>query len=90
MKVLTGAGLAFGFLSLVQAHAEPVVDRLISKRYEETLEKRHGGFSNGGNRFNAGKGPNGKPRNRDNFEISFYHINDVHAYVVLVAFLRFK
>jgi hypothetical protein len=63
---------------LNSAAAEPVqVDRLVSRHY--ALEKRDSGFSNGGNSKNAGKGADGKLRNKLNYEISFYHINDVHA-----------
>ncbi|KAH9483489.1 5'-nucleotidase [Psilocybe cubensis] len=79
MMLLTGAALVIGALSFAHvASAEPTVDRLVSKRY---LEKRGSGFANGGNRFNSGKGPNGKPVNKANYELSFYHLNDVHAHL---------
>jgi 5'-nucleotidase len=86
MKFLTGIALALEALSLVGcAAAEPeiVVDRLVSRRNPplSQLEKRGKGFGNGGNQGNTGKWSNGKLKNRKNYEISFYHINDVHACV---------
>ncbi|KAF8253789.1 Metallo-dependent phosphatase, partial [Wilcoxina mikolae CBS 423.85] len=83
---LTGIALALEALSLVGcAAAEPeiVVDRLVSRRNPplSQLEKRGKGFGNGGNQGNTGKWSNGKLKNRKNYEISFYHINDVHAHL---------
>ncbi|PPQ92091.1 hypothetical protein CVT25_008272 [Psilocybe cyanescens] len=79
MKFTPGATLALGAFCLTRlAGAEPTVDRLVSRRY---LDKRDSGFANGGNRFNGGKGPNGKPNNKANYELSFYHMNDVHAHL---------
>lgn len=49
------------------------VDRLVSRRHEKQL--RDVGFANGGNSHRGG----GILEDRQNFELSFYHINDVHA-----------
>ncbi len=71
--------LALGAASLLDtvfADASVAVDRLVSKRH---LTKRDAGFANGGNSHNSGKGVNGKPRNSANYELSFYHVNDVHS-----------
>jgi len=83
-----------GFLSLVPLFslvaAEPQhykVDRLVSRHYQEhRLDRRDAGFANGGSAANAGKGKNGKLRNIFNHELSFYHINDVHACVSAFSF----
>ena len=82
MKFFTLAGFALGAVStlldgvLAEPRPQPKVDRLISKRH---LEKRGVGFANGGDHSHGGKGPGGKPRSKDNYELSLYHINDVHA-----------
>jgi 5'-nucleotidase len=81
MKFFTGITLALEVLLFVgDVVAEPgiVVDRLVSRK-NPPLEKRGKGFGNGGNNRNAGKWNNGKLKNQKNYEISFYHINDVHA-----------
>ena len=76
MKFFARAVFALGAVStlldgvLAEPRPQPKADRLISRRH---LEKRGFGFANGG------KGPDGKPKNRDNYELSLYHINDVHA-----------
>ncbi len=51
------------------------VDRLISRRHQ--LQSRDIGYANGGRGSSGGHGGGGED-NR-NSEISFYHINDVHA-----------
>jgi len=82
MKFPVGAAFALGFGCLLdKIAAEPapiVVDRLVSERY---LQKRDAGYANGGNQFNSGKDKFGNPKNWLDYEMSFYHINDVHAYV---------
>lgn len=45
-----------------------VVDSLVSYRY---LKKRDSGYANGGD----------KPDGNGTYKLSFFHINDVHAYV---------
>lgn len=77
MKLSIGVGLAFSLLQCVSGEAEPAVQRLVSRR----LQKRDSGYANGGNQYNSGKGLFGWPKNLLNYELSFYHINDVHAYV---------
>ena len=82
MKFFALAAFALGAVStlldgvLAEPRPQPQVDRLISKRH---LGKRDFGFANGGDNFHGGKGADGKPRNKDNYELSLYHINDVHA-----------
>ena len=81
MKLSVAFALALEIVSIfssVAAEPEIVVDRLVSRRH---LEKRGSGRANGGNNQNSGKDNNGRPINKNNFEMSFYHINDVHAYV---------
>ena len=72
-------------LSLVAATPnEIVVDRLVSRHYYEedvSLVKRGSGFANGGSTSNSGKDNFGRLKNKKNFEISFYHVNDVHAHL---------
>jgi 5'-nucleotidase len=72
-------------LALVAARPEPVhVDRLVSRSYyeeEARLVRRGSGFANGGSRGNSGKDRFGSLKNKKNFEISFYHVNDVHAHL---------
>ncbi|TFK24617.1 5'-nucleotidase [Coprinopsis marcescibilis] len=74
-----------------------VVDHLVSRHYygeptpslfKRTLDsisgrlwKRGSGFANGGSLTNSGKDERGRPRNRRNYELSFYHLNDVHAHL---------
>lgn len=65
---------------------EVVVDRLVSRDYLEWEEKSHlakraSGFANGGASSNAGKDKFGGLKDKKNFEISFYHVNDVHAHL---------
>ncbi|KAF8162675.1 Metallo-dependent phosphatase-like protein [Crassisporium funariophilum] len=84
MRFSRGAAFALGAISFFDgaaAEAQPRVDSLISKRYDQTLDRRGFGFSNGGNAGNCGWGRDGKLRNKANTEISFYHINDVHAHL---------
>jgi hypothetical protein len=77
MKFFAGIALALEVLSLFGAavvatptpQPEVVVDRLVSRR---SLKKRDSGYSNGGNASCTGL-------NSTNYELSFYHINDVHA-----------
>lgn len=78
MKFLSFAFVlgAASLLDNVVADASMAVDRLVSKRH---LTKRDAGFANGGNSYNSGKGANGKARNNANYEVSFYHVNDVHS-----------
>lgn len=88
MKFFTGIALALEALSIfssVAAEPEIVVDRLVSRR---SLEKRGSGHANGGNDKNSGRGKDGKQKNSGNYEMSFYHINDVHACVSPVYLLR--
>ncbi|RXW23186.1 hypothetical protein EST38_g2677 [Candolleomyces aberdarensis] len=71
-------------LSLVGATSNGiVVDRLVSRNYYEDvgLVKRGSGFANGGSTSNSGKDGSGRLKNKNNFEISFYHVNDVHAHL---------
>lgn len=71
-------------LALVAARPGPVVvDRLVSRSYydEERLFRRGSGFANGGSDSNAGKDASGNLKNKQNYEISFYHVNDVHAHL---------
>lgn len=80
---------ALSLLSVVAAEAESqsggmVVDRLISRHhpdYQHRLARRDSGYSNGGSQWNAGKDGHGHRRNASNYELSFYHINDVHAHL---------
>ncbi|TFK35446.1 5'-nucleotidase [Crucibulum laeve] len=92
MRLYTGLVVAAEALCLLSgvvafpfAGPEPIpvdgIDRLISKRYLSTLEKRGSGYANGGNQWNSGKWSNGWLKNLFNYEISFYHINDVHAHL---------
>ncbi|KAA8914484.1 hypothetical protein FN846DRAFT_1006729 [Sphaerosporella brunnea] len=85
MKFFTGIAFALEALSLfggvVVVNAEVVVDRLVSRR---KLDRRDQGYANGGGGGGgwwdaAGKWRNGKLKNPGNYELSFYHINDVHA-----------
>ncbi|CAA7261017.1 unnamed protein product [Cyclocybe aegerita] len=69
---------ALGALSLFESVS--AVDRLVSRHHQE-FEKRDSGFSNGGTEANSGKTADGKLRNRNNYELSFYHLNDVHAHL---------
>ncbi|KAF9446090.1 Metallo-dependent phosphatase [Macrolepiota fuliginosa MF-IS2] len=55
------------------------VDRLISRCHE--LQGRDAGFVNGGNSYVNGHENDGRLKSPNNFEISFYHINDVHAHL---------
>lgn len=64
------------------------VDRLISKRYasDASIVKREGGRGDGehGNGVYDNDNDNdhndhGKPKGKKNYEMAFYHINDVHA-----------
>ena len=67
---------------IITASATP--DRLFSKRHSSGgLSKRGSGFTNGGSSETAGWGADGQLKNKDNYAISFYHINDVHAWVSL-------
>ncbi|TEB24717.1 Metallo-dependent phosphatase [Coprinellus micaceus] len=60
-------------LALVAARPEPVhVDRLVSRSYYEEEARSRG---------NSGKDRFGSLKNKKNFEISFYHVNDVHAHL---------
>lgn len=72
-------------LALVAARSGAVVvDRLVSRNYYDerpTLVRRGSGFANGGSDSNAGKDASGNLKNKDNFEISFYHVNDIHAHL---------
>jgi 5'-nucleotidase len=72
-------------LSLVAATPnEIVVDRLVSRHYYEedvSLVRRGSGFANGGSTSNSGKDGFGRLKNKKNLEISFYHVNDVHAHL---------
>ena len=82
-------------LTLAHAEPAPVgVQRLVSRHYQERAEpslferavssvgrrlsKRSSGYANGGGPNNTG-GWLGWLLNKLNYEISFYHINDVHA-----------
>ncbi|KAA8895490.1 5'-nucleotidase [Sphaerosporella brunnea] len=87
MKFFTGIAFALEALSLfggvVVVNAEVVVDRLVSRR---KLDRRDQGYANGGGGGGgwwdaAGKWRNGKLKNPGNYELSFYHINDVHAHL---------
>lgn len=58
------------------------VDRLVSRHYveeESELVRRDAGFSNGGSEAIAGKDELGNLKNKDNFLLSLYHVNDIHA-----------
>ncbi|KAH6919330.1 5'-nucleotidase [Coprinopsis sp. MPI-PUGE-AT-0042] len=77
--------------------APVAVERLVSRHYQERQEpslfertvgsvtkrfqKRSSGYANGGGPGNTGKGLLGWLLNKLNYEISFYHINDVHAHL---------
>ncbi|KAI5821305.1 5'-nucleotidase [Pyronema omphalodes] len=58
------------------------VDRLISKRYasDASIVKREDGRGNGNDGDN-GHNDRGKPKGKKNYEMAFYHINDVHAHL---------
>ncbi|KAI5859001.1 5'-nucleotidase [Tricharina praecox] len=84
MKFFTGIALVLEALSVfagVLADAEPevIVDKLVSRR--SGLGRRDRGYSNGGSKDTTGKWKNGRQKNGKNYEISFYHINDVHAHL---------
>ncbi|KAF9032947.1 Metallo-dependent phosphatase [Panaeolus papilionaceus] len=82
MLFSTSVAFAYAAVSLFKGVVafEPQVDRLVSRHYQQ-LERRDSGFSNGGNKDKNGKDSKGKLKNKGNYELSFYHINDVHAHL---------
>ncbi|KAJ3529678.1 hypothetical protein NMY22_g8897 [Coprinellus aureogranulatus] len=72
-------------LALVLATPQAVVvDHLVSREYiveERSLFRRGFGYANGGSNSDTGKDEFGELSNKKNFEISFYHVNDVHAHL---------
>ncbi|PPQ73573.1 hypothetical protein CVT24_007459 [Panaeolus cyanescens] len=83
MRFSTSFAFAFAAISLLEGTVavEPQVDRLVSRHYQDQLERRDWAFSNGGNKDNNGKDGKGKLKNKKNYELSFYHVNDVHAHL---------
>lgn len=76
-KLLLAAQVCLAQSLLSLGNPDVRVDRLVSQRHQ--LQARDVGFTNEGNNRGSGHGKSGGWKDPRNFEISFYHINDVHA-----------
>ncbi|EAU80734.1 5'-nucleotidase [Coprinopsis cinerea okayama7 len=84
---LVGAEPQVGVDRLISRHyyEEPPAPSFLRRAFdafaERILVKRGSGFANGGDESNAGKDSQGRLKTRTNYELTFYHLNDVHAHL---------
>jgi len=79
---------ALGGANAAEVHVDRLVSRhiypdarpsLLSRGY--SFFKRMSGFANAGTASENGKDASGQLKNKNNYEVSFYHLNDVHAHL---------